>query len=287
MRTLTPIILRNSRLFSRTARAICDSDSAKSVYALRPTGAHAREDSVVWQQSLRPFAGYVAHSDASRWPSVPASRYTLYQRRDAPAEDSAPAAAPALFDPALAPEASHREPAPRWRLSRAGFHSRLRAGCVCSLFFPRSVGFGPTASRAKGALTIAPSMLCHAQAMPSISSYSANPFRHSCTNTPWRFHSWKYLWIELALPNRSSGNAFHWHPVRNTYTIPSNTLRISSGLRPPPGFRRYLFPFSRFRAGISGSTLTHIVSDTVQDLIAFMPRYNAKTPVLCQNIIYG
>ena len=30
-------------------------------------------------------------------------------------------------------------------------------------FFPRSVGLGPTVSRASGALTIAPSMLCQAQ----------------------------------------------------------------------------------------------------------------------------
>jgi hypothetical protein len=171
----------------------------------------------------------------------------------------------------LVPKVSRRGPELRWRLSTAGFQSRRRVDCACSLFFPRSVGFGPTASCARGALTIAPSMLCQAQAIPSISSYSASPFRQSRTNTPLHFHSWKYLWIELALPNRSSGIAFHWQPVRSTYTIPSKTRLASSGLRPPPGFRRYFRPFSRLRRGTSGSTLAHISSDTVQDRIALMP----------------
>jgi hypothetical protein len=283
----TPIILRNSKLSFRTARAIYGSDSAKSVCAQQPSGALAREDCAAFPLSLRPFGEYAACSVVLLWLFGPARQHNPYQHRDSPSGAPVPEAVPLRSDPMLAPEVSRHAHEPRRRLSIAGFHSRLQASCVCSLFFPRSVGFGPTASCAKGALTIAPSMLCQAQAMPSNSSYSASPFRHSRTNTPARFHAWKYLWIELALPNRSSGNAFHWHPVRNTYTIPSNTLRASSGLRPPPGFLRYFRPFSRFRLGISGSTLAHIVSDTVQDLIAFMTRNNAKTSILCQNIIYG
>lgn len=284
---LTPIVLRNSMLFSRTAQATCDSDSAKSACALQPTDAHALGDSVFWPRSLRLFSGHAAHSGASQWPSPPVSRHILYQRRDAPVEDSVPPGVPSQFDPASAPAASRREHVLRWRLSTAGFHSRLRADCACSLFFPRSVGFGPTASCANGALTIAPSMLCHAQAMPSISSYSANPFRHSRTNMPLRFHSWKYLCMELALPNCSSGNAFHWHPVRNTYTMPSKTFRVASGLRPPPGLRRYFRPLSRFRLGISDSTLAHISSDTVQDFIAFISQDSDRQQNICQDINYG
>jgi hypothetical protein len=91
--------------------------------------------------------------------------------------------------------------------------------------------------------------------------------------------------MELALPNRSSGNAFHWQPVRRTYTIPSKTCRAASGLRPPPGFLRYFRPFSRFRTGISGSTFAHICSDTVQDLIALMPGYCVKMAAVKQVII--
>jgi hypothetical protein len=59
-------------------------------------------------------------------------------------------------------------------------------------------------------------MLCHDQAIPSISTYSASPFRQRRENTPFRFHSKKYLWMELALPNSFFDNAFHWQPVRNT-----------------------------------------------------------------------
>ena len=159
---------------------------------------------------------------------------------------------------------------PRSRLTTAGFHCRRRVDFAWSHFFPLSVGFAPTASRAKGAFTIAPSMLCHDQAIPSISSYSANPLRQRRANTPWRFHSKKYLWMELELPNSFSGSAFHWHPVRKTKTIPANTLRGSIRLRPAPGRRRYFRFFNRFRLGISGSTRFHSSSETVHDLMVLM-----------------
>ena len=188
-----------------------------------------------------------------------------------------------------APGVSRRVSAPRSRLSIAGFQFRLRADCVCSHFFPRSVGLGATASSASGALVSAPSMLCQTQAIPSISSYSASPLRQSRTKTPCRFHSRKYLCTELALPN-FSGSAFHWQPVLRTYTIASNTLRGDIGLRPPPGRLLYFRRLSRFRLGISGATFSHNSSDTVHDFIAFMPYYHninvAKSRCLA-NIIYG
>jgi hypothetical protein len=118
-------------------------------------------------------------------------------------------------------------------------------------------------------------MLCHTQAIPSISSYSASPFRHIFTKTPWRFHSKKYWWTELALPN-SRGKAFHWQPVRRTYTIASNTFRASIGLRPPPGRRRYRRLVSRCRLGISRATRSHNASETVHDLIALMGFFVAE-----------
>ena len=283
----TPANPRNLTLSSRTGRATSDSDSSTSAFAPRPIDEPAREGCVSSLRSPRLLSERAARSVFSQWPSLQARRHSPRQRIDSASAGSEPAAAPSRSGPMSAPGVLHRGPGRRWRLSIAGFHSRLRADCACSLFFPRSVGFGPTASCAKGALTIAPSMHCQAQAMPSRSSYSASPFRHSRTKTPLRFHVWKYLWIELALPNRSSGNAFHWHPVRSTYTIPSNTLRVSSGLRPPPGLRRYFRPFSRFRAGISGSTFAHIASDTVQDLIALMPGHGATMADRKQTLIYG
>ena len=66
----------------------------------------------------------------------------------------------------------------RWlrsRRSSAGCHARRLTNFACAHFFPRSVGLAPTHFRARGAFARAPSTLCQSQAMPSISSYSANP----------------------------------------------------------------------------------------------------------------
>jgi hypothetical protein len=173
----------------------------------------------------------------------------------------------------------------RSRLATAGFHARRRADCVSSHFFPRSVGFGPTASWANGAFTIAPSMLCQAQAIPSIPSYSARPRRHIFLNTPRRCHSRKYAWIELALPY-SFGSAFHWQPVRRTYTIPPKTLRGGIGFRPPPARRLYFRPGVRLGRGIKDSMRFHKTSDTVHDLSVAMDR-SIAVPQIDARIIYG
>src|SRR5207249_3649361 len=109
-------------------------------------------------------------------------------------------------------------------------------------------------------------MLCHRQAMPSISSYSANPACHSATKNPALSHSRNRLWMALALPKRSLGSAFHWQPVRNTYTMASNTTRASLGLRPPPGLRANFRRVGRpGRCGINGSTRSQNASDTTHD----------------------
>ena len=106
-------------------------------------------------------------------------------------------------------------------------------------------------------------MLCHRQAMPSISSYSASPACHSLRNTPAFSHSRNRLWMALALPKRSAGSAFHWQPVRSTYTIASNTSRGSFGLRPPPGLRANFLRAGRAaRSGTSGSTRAQNASET-------------------------
>ena len=113
---------------------------------------------------------------------------------------------------------------------------------------------------------MAPSMLCQRQAMPSISSYSARPAFHIFRKKPSRCQRWKWACTALALPY-SLGNAFHWQPVRSTYTIAEKTCLAGIGLRPAPGLRWYLRPRGRFRAGTSRSILLHNASDTVQDLI--------------------
>ena len=53
--------------------------------------------------------------------------------------------------------------------------------------------------------------------------------------TPFFFHSRKYLCAELALPDSDFGKAFHWHPVRKTYTMASNTFHGSWASGHPQG----------------------------------------------------
>ncbi len=60
-------------------------------------------------------------------------------------------------------------------------------------FFPRSVELGPTASNANGAFTTDPSILCQAHAIPSNSSYSANPTANKDSKNPASNQSRKYL----------------------------------------------------------------------------------------------
>jgi len=104
----------------------------------------------------------------------------------------------------------------RLRLTIVGRHARLQGCGACFLFFPRSVGLRPTSSSAIGAFIMAPSMLCHCHEIPSISSYSASPARQRERKKPAFIQREKYPWIELGLPKRSFGKAFHWQPVRKT-----------------------------------------------------------------------
>ncbi len=265
-----PASLGNWQSFFHTERATFGIGLTMSASSPLPICAHGTDDSSSWLSSLRPAGVHGEYS--SCFASIPQrdSQHTLYTRRDVAATPCSQMVLELLHDPRSAPATPHHASVLRLRLTTAGFHSRRRGGFVWSHFFPRSVGFAPTASRAKGAFTIAPSMLCQDQAIPSISSYSASPLRQARTKTPSRFHSKKYLWMELALPNSLFGKAFHWHPVRNTKIMPSNTLRGSIRFRPPPGRRRYFRFFFLFRLGIRGSIRLHNSSDTVHDLMALM-----------------
>jgi hypothetical protein len=267
---LIPIIPHNLQPVFQIGPAICDTDSTKNAPAQPPICAHDIEDSFPWPPLPHPVVSHAGCNSFHGSIPAPVALRILYLHKDAPPVHLFPKAARLPNDLRSPPVRPHHVAVPRSRLTTAGFHCRRRVDFAWSHFFPLSVGFAPTASSANGALIIDASMLCHDQAIPSISSYSANPFRQRRTNTPWHFHSKKYWWMELALPNSFLGNAFHWHPVRNTKTIPSNTLRGSMGLRPPPGRRRYFRFFARFRLGISGSTRFHSSSDTDHDLMALM-----------------
>ena len=202
---LTPASLRDRPWFSRSAPAASGSGSATTGSARPPSVGRGPAGAGVAPRDPRPAAGCGAHTSGRARPDPPAAPRTLCPHRGAGAGWAGAAGGDRRSGPAWGPGAARHAGGRRSRRGTAGFHSRRRGGCVSSPFFPRSVGFGPTASRARGALTIAPSILCQAQAIPSSSSYSASPFRQSLTKTFRRFHSRKYLWTALALPNCGLG----------------------------------------------------------------------------------
>jgi len=283
---LIPTIHRNLQLSFHIEPTICGTDSTMNAYARPPISGHDNGDSSAWNQSPRPVGVHEECNPFRRLIPGQDAPHTPYPHTSADAGQHLSKVDQSRSGPKSPLIKPHHVVGRRLRLMTAGFHSRRRGDFAWSHFFPRSVGLGPTVSCANGALTMDPSMLCHRQAIPSISSYSASPLRQSFVNTPWCFQSKKYLWIELALPNSLLGNAFHWHPVRNTKTIPSNTLRGSMALRPPPARRRYLRPLGRFRCGISGSTRFHSSAEIAHDMIALIAKV-IMGPKLKQYFIYG
>jgi hypothetical protein len=287
MRKPAPTVPHDLMFSSRNAQAAFETGLATIGYVPRPSGVPCNVDCASWPIFLRLFVGHGGCSSDSQWLPVLAHPHSLCPRINAAWEPSSLLAASPRCDPESAPEASHHAFGLRSRLGIAGFHARRREDFACSHFFPRSVGFGPTDSCASGAFTMAPSILCQDHAIPSISSYSAKPLRQSFTNTPFLFHSRKYLWTELALPNSSFGKAFHWHPVRKTYTMAASTFRGSMAFRPAPVRRRYFRLLSRLGFGISGAARSQKSSDIVHDLKAFMVWKHSRKRRTKQHIIYG
>ena len=282
-----PIALRDSMFSSRNAQAVSENGLARTGSARQPIAAPCNVDYASWPSLLHLVGEHGGCTSGSPWLSELAHPNTPYQRTGAAWGPCFPRVASPQCDPESAPAASRHASGLRSRPGIAGFHARRREYFAWSHFFPRSVGFGPTDSCASGAFIMAPSMLCQDHAIPSISSYSAKPFRQSFTNTPLRFHSRKYLWTELALPNSSFGKAFHWHPVRKTYTMAASTFRGSMAFRPPPARRRYFRLLSRLAFGISGSARSQNWSDIVHDFIAFMTSEHSRNHGKRQYIIYG
>ena len=274
-------------LSSQSAQVVSDIGLAKTRSALPPSGAACTLGCVFSLALLRLSDGHEGCSGGSQWPVEPARPHSLCLHIGAVCEPCSPRAVSPPSDPRSAPAVSRHVFGRRSRPATKGFHARRREDFAWSHFFPRSVGFGPTASSAIGAFTMPPSMLCQDQAMPSISSYSARPLRHSRTKTPFRFHSKKYLCTELALPNSLFGNAFHWQPVRKTYTIADSTFRGSMAFRPPPARRKYVRLLSRLGFGISGSARFQNSSEMLHDLKAFMAWNRIKKRRKLQYIIYG
>src|SRR5512136_630110 len=202
---LIPLTHRNLQPSSHIGPTIYGTDSARNGYAQLPICGLDRRGSSAWTQSPHPVEVHAECNPARRLIPGQVALHNPYLHTNADGGRHLAKADRLRSGPRSPLTKPHHAAGPRLRLTTAGFHSRPRGGFVWSHFFPRSVGLGPTASCAKGALTIAPSILCQRQAIPSISSYSASPLRQSFVNTLWRFHSKKYLWIELALPNSLLG----------------------------------------------------------------------------------
>jgi hypothetical protein len=198
---LTPIIPRDLQPVFQIGPATYDTDSAMNALARLPICEPDIEDSFSWLPLPRPVVSHAGCNASPESIPGPVALRSLYPHKDAPSVHLSPRAARLPDDLTSTPVRPHHVAVPRSRLTTAGFHCRRREDFAWSRFFPLSVGFAPTASSAKGAFTIAPSMLCHDQAMPSISSYSASPLRQRRAKTPWRLHSKKYFWMELELPN--------------------------------------------------------------------------------------
>jgi hypothetical protein len=242
-----------------------------SEFAPQPNALGGFVNAFSWPRFPLHVGAHAAYIYGFSWRRLPVGLSTPYPRINAGVRWWSGWAGVSRWRPRWAQAVSHHADSLRLRLGKAGFHSRRPVHSACFHFFPLSVGLEPTVSWASGAFTIAPSMLCHFQEMPSNPSYSANPRRQRRTKNPHFFHSWKYLCTELELPNTSFGKAFHWHPVLRTYTMAENTWRAGIGFLPPPDFRLYLWPLGRCRLGSSGSTLAHSSSETSQLRRVLMP----------------
>jgi hypothetical protein len=107
--------------------------------------------------------------------------YTLYQHKGF---EPFLAVAKLLYRPKLLQAVLHHAGLLLLRRSIEGRQFRPQGYDACFHFFPLSVGLGPTGTWASGAFIIAPSILCHSQAIPSISSYSARPACHNLRKKP-------------------------------------------------------------------------------------------------------
>ena len=168
MHMLFPISLRNRQSFFQSEPTVSGTDSAMNGFAQPPIGEHDSEDFFSWTPSPPPVVECAEYNSSAESISQPVPPHTPYPHKDAVAESLFPMVARSPYCPTSALITSHHVAELRSRLTTAGFHSRRREDFVWSHFFPRSVGFAPTASKANGAFTVAPSMLCHNQAsLPS------------------------------------------------------------------------------------------------------------------------
>jgi len=148
---LIPISHRNRQSSFQSEPTASGTDSAKNGSAQPPIGEHDSEDFFSWTPSPPLVVECAQCSSSAELIPGPVVPHMTYPHRDADEECLFPKAAQLLHCPASALITSHHAAELRSRLTTAGFHSRRREDFSWSHFFPRSVGFVPAASKAKGA----------------------------------------------------------------------------------------------------------------------------------------
>ena len=118
----------------------------------------------------------------------------------------------------------------------------------------------------KGAFTLMLSSDWNRHRRSRNSSYRASNFAHSFSKMPARSHSWKRLWHVDPDPN-SLGTAFHWQPVRNTYKMPSSTVRNGTWRRPTS---------PRGRGGGSNGSSSFQRSSGIRQIVASFFRFEER-----------
>ena len=161
---LIPIIPRNLQPAFHIGPIISDTDSATNVPARPPIGEHDIEGSFSWLSLPHPVVARAECNASLASIPVQVALHILYRHTNAAVVCRFPKAARLPSDLRSAPARPHHVGVLRSRLTTAGFHSRRPGDFAWSRFFPLSVGFAPTASSAKGAFTMAPSILCQDQA---------------------------------------------------------------------------------------------------------------------------
>jgi hypothetical protein len=153
---------------SQSERGACETGSTKRRSLPRPSAAPA----CLLVVRTSPRAVHECEGCTAALPLVgaPPDPRTPRRHTDAAGGSHRLADVPLQWHPRSLPRASHRAYSLQTAQQTAAGRARQRADCASSPFFPRSVGFRPTASSANGALMRLPSILCHSQPMPSSSA---------------------------------------------------------------------------------------------------------------------
>ena len=225
---------RNWMLSFHSALLICGSCSSTSAFVPRPSGGPC-----LGFDAASGALPSLAHAECIlglAFPSPPAFRCSLCPRKGAAV--SGGRLGP-LHDDGVqrCPQQLHVMPiGPGDDKRERGATTVHQQAALGPFFFPDLSGCFPPPLVPAGLYPAShPSSATPTQSLPSRHILPARLANR--TKNPSARHRWKCVWIALALP-KTLGKAFHWQPVRNTYTMAAKRSRGAMHLRPPPGRRR-------------------------------------------------